>query len=122
MVAVSGEHSQDTLPRTSISKQKGAKKRVAVISVDEDGLAAEEDSSPAQKRAKGKGEGLSHLLWDVLNEQKNISLGKPKMVCETSSLSISFSIHFRHRKLFSTSPERSLPRLRQRSLRNLPKV
>ncbi|KAG9009386.1 hypothetical protein FRB90_008362 [Tulasnella sp. 427] len=70
---------RDGLP---ISKSKGKNKRVAMISIDEQGLAAEDAVGSAKKRARTrgtKGEGLAHMLWDVLNEQKNLSLGKPKM-------------------------------------------
>ncbi|KAG9020686.1 hypothetical protein FS837_007965, partial [Tulasnella sp. UAMH 9824] len=58
-----------------------ASKRVAMLSVDEDGLASG-DIAPPAKRLKTKssqGEGLAHMLWDVLNEQKNISLGNGAM-------------------------------------------
>ncbi|KIO18446.1 hypothetical protein M407DRAFT_11881 [Tulasnella calospora MUT 4182] len=60
---------------------KGAKKRVAMLSVDEAGLASGHNA-PAAKRPKIQSrprEGFVHMLWDVLNEQKNIALGKAAM-------------------------------------------
>ncbi|KIO18982.1 hypothetical protein M407DRAFT_31382 [Tulasnella calospora MUT 4182] len=81
-----------TLPMEQNGKQKGAKplrqvskgakKRVAMLSVDEAGLASAHNA-PAAKRLKTQsrpGEGFVHMLWDVLNEQKYITLGKPAMV------------------------------------------
>ncbi|KAG8921418.1 hypothetical protein FRC01_000260 [Tulasnella sp. 417] len=84
-VAAKHKH-KHKVPKPSHTKVAGAK-RVALISVDEDGLAQEDGPATKRLRTKKPQEqstpGLTHLLWDVLHEVKNRTCGKPTQDQET---------------------------------------